>query len=344
MGFAEAIGVIERRAIDDRADAQARWVASTGDRGSLEAWADRLRSVGRLTLNFHPDRIGRDGRSVAAGLAVDGAYRSQWVTGTSAGSRSALPGGERHRFEREFFAGAYDDTAPSSGEHPVYGAFDLAVDEHGGSPRFGSSFVVLRSHVRERTTMCVGDSHTGPRDVGTFDEPWSILAGLGEQAAQCNLLNRGLDTQALLATLDGHHPSRSASRDLDGYVEIQVHGGVALADDVEAIVLDPSFRSSDIEHDIASAAARHGIEVAFHCGSELAVGHVPDDFRGPTMPALARVVAGADGIVHARAIGITAAREPYEEPTPLGDPPASTWQQFKYLWHTLLAHGHDAAP
>ena len=33
---------------------------------------------------------------------------------------------------------------------------------------------------------------------------------------------------------------------------------------------------------------------------------------------------------------------PYEDPRPLGDPAESTPQQLKYLWHTLLAHGHDA--
>ena len=341
MGYADAIRAIGRRAVDDRAASSARWAASTGV-GSADMWADRLRMAGRLTVNFHPDRIGRHGRSVAAGLLSDGAYRSQWATGISSGSRSALHGGERHRFEREFFAGACDDIDPDSGEHPVYGAFDLVVDHHGGSPRFGSCFLVLRSHVRERTTMCVGDTHAAPRDVGTFDEPWSILAGLGEQAAGRNLLGRGLDTDTLIALLDGQDLPRSASRDLDGYVEIQVHGGVDLADDVEAIVLDPSFRGSDVEQDLAAVAARYGFELAWHCGSELAVDDVPDDFRGPTMPALARRVAGPRGIVDARAIGVTAAEHPYEEPAPQGDPPESTPQQLKYLWHTLLALGHDA--
>jgi hypothetical protein len=342
MGYAEAIRAIERRAFDDRATSRARWAASTGV-GIADVWVDRLRIAGRPTVNFHPDRIGRDGRSVAAGLLSDGVYRSQWATGISSGSRSALHGGERHRFEREFFAGACDDIDPDSGEHPVYGAFDLVIDDHGGSPRFGSCFLVLRSHVRERTTMCVGDTHAAPRDVGTFHEPWSILAGLAEQAASRNLLNRRLDTDTLLALIDGKDLPRSASRDLNGYVEIQVHGGVELANDVEAIVLDPSFRGSDVEQDLATAAARYGFELAWHCGSELAVDDVPDDFRGPTMPALARRVAGANGIIDARAIGVTAAEHPYEEPAPLGDPPESTPQQLKYLWHTLLARGHDAA-
>ncbi|MGB8860038.1 MAG: DUF3626 domain-containing protein [Ilumatobacteraceae bacterium] len=342
MGYAEAIRAIGRRAFADRATSTARWVASTNV-GLADVWVDRLRIAGRLTVNFHPDRIGRDGCSVATGLLSDGAYRSQWATGTSSGSRSALHGGERHRFERKFFAGACDDIAPGSGEHPVYGAFDLMVDDHGGSPRFGSCFLVLRSHVRERTTLCVGDTHAAPRDVGTFHEPWSILAGLAEQAASRNLLNRRLDTDTLLALIDGQDLPRLASRDLDGYVEIQVHGGVELANDVEAIVLDPSFRGSDVEQDLAAAAARHGFELAWHRGSELAVDDVPDDFRGPTMPALARRVAGANGIIDARAIGVTAAEHPYEEPSPLGDPPESTPQQLKYLWHTLLARGHDAA-
>ena len=344
MGCAEAIRAIERRAFDDRATSRARWAASTG-LGSADVWVDRLRIAGRLTVNFHPDRIGRDGRSVAAGLLSVGAYRSQWATGISSGSRSALHGGERHRFEREFFAGACDDVDPDSGEHPVYGAFDLVVDDQGGSPRFGSCFLVLRSHVRERTTLCVGDTHAAPRDVGTFDEPWSILAGLAglaEQAASGNLLNRRLDIDTLLAILDGQDLPRSASRDLDGYVEIQAHGGVDLAEDVEAIVLDPSFRGSTVEQDLAAAAARYGFELAWHRGSELAVDDVPDDFRGPTMRALARRVAGANGIIDARAIGVTAAEHPYEEPTPLGDPPESARQQLKYLWHTLLARGHDA--
>ena len=341
MGHVEAIRVIEQRAHRDRSSSQARWTASAGAEPA-DMWAARARFAGRLTVNFHPDRVGRDGRSVAAGLLAHGAYRSQWATGISAGSRSALPGGERHRPEREFFASAYDDVDPTSAMYPVYGAWDLTFDDHGGSPRFGSCFLVLRSHVRERTTMCVGDTHLGPEDVGSFDEPWNILAGLAEQAAEGNLLNRGLDTDALIAILVGQEPKRSASRDLDGYVEVQVHGGIDLADDVEAMVLDPSFRRSDVAQALTAAAARDGFELAWHRGSQLAVDDVPVNFRGPTMPSLARTVAGSTVIVDARAIGVAAAKHPYEDPRPLGDPAESTPQQLKYLWHTLLAHGHDA--
>lgn len=341
MRSSEALRVISARARTDRELARRRWTAATRLDAS-HRWAVSLATAGRLTVNFHPDRIGRDGRTVAAGLLATGRYQSQWLSGISSGSRSAVPGGERHRFERDYFGGTYDAVDPASGEHPVYGALDLTSDEHGGSPRFGSCYLVLRDHVRERASLCVGDSHTAPRDVGTLDEPWSVLAGLAEQAARGDLLRRGLGTADLLALLAGPPARSEASRVLDGYVEAQVHGGVDLARDVERVVLDPSFRDTDIAHDFAAAAARYGFELTWHRGSKLAVVDVPDDFRGPTMPALADEVARPGRVLHARAIGIAAARHAYDEPTPAGDAPESPTQQLKYLWHTLLACGRNA--
>ena len=308
----------------------------------MEDWIARFGGAGRLTLNFHPDRIARDGRTVAAGLAADGAYRSQWISGISAGSRSAVVGGERHRFERDLFDGAYDSVQASSGEHPVYGSLDLLFDDHGGSPRFGSSYVVVASHVRQRTTLCLGDSHLRPSDVGTFDRPWSVMAGLGEQASAGELLNRDLGTDDFLAAIEGAFRLARAGRDIDGYIEVQVHGGVSLPDDVESVVLDPSYRCTDVERRLTAAGMKYGFEVNWHCGSELTTDDVPDNFRGPTMPLLARRVADSRGIVDARAIGIAAARERFEEPTSLGDSPDSALQQLKYLWHTVIAHGRDA--
>lgn len=341
VGAVAAFEVISRRSSAARADAEARWATSAPAAGSLDHWAALFGEAGRLTVNFHPDRVSRSGRSVAAGLAADGFYRTQWATGVTAGSRSAVNGGERQRFEREFFAGAYESTDPSSGEHPVYGALDLLFDHHGGSPRFGSCFVVLEPHVRDRTTFSLGDSYLAPPDVGTFAEPWSVLAGLAEQALRGELLDRPLGSDVLLQMLEGSYRSGGAGRDLDGYVEVQIHGGVSLVDDVEAIILDPSFRESSVERDIRTAAARYGFEIAWHDGSEIEVDDVPDDFRGPTMQGLASRVAREDSIVDAHAIGVAAARERFEEPTTHGDPHESPLQQLKYLWHTLLAYGSD---
>ena len=61
---------------------------------------------GVLTLNFHPDRLLADGRSVARALYQDGVYRSQFETSISNGGLTAYPGGDRDRWERALFAGA----------------------------------------------------------------------------------------------------------------------------------------------------------------------------------------------------------------------------------------------
>jgi hypothetical protein len=338
-----ATEVIGQRAAAGCAAAAERWAAAIGSTSvSLDDAAVRFGTAGRLTLNFHPDRVSRDGTTVAAGLLRTGKYQSQWITGLSAGSRSAVVGGERERLERELFHGAYDGADPSVVEFPVYGSFDLVFDPHGGSPRFGSSFVVLRRHALDRATFCVGDSHMGPRDVGTIADPWLVLAGLAEQAARTELLNRRLGVAELLEALEGSYRSREPSRDLDGYIEAQVHGGVSVDTDVEAVVLDPSFRHTSVERDLAAAAAQYGFCLAWHSGSELHVDDVPTDFRGPTMPTLAKEVARPDGIVDAQAIGRRVAVLPFEEPGQMGDPHESDLQQLKYLWHTLLAHGRDA--
>ncbi len=337
--------MVRERAAAARATAEQRWNAAVGRVAGepFDRWAEKFRDAGRLTLNFHPDRIGRQGLSVAGGLLQSGRYQSQWVTGLSAGSRSAVAGGEREGWERLLYAGAYDGADPTVTDFPVYGSFDLVFDPHGGSPRFGSSFVILHRHVLERTTLCVGDSHMGPTDVGTMDEPGSILAGLAEQAARNELLNRGLGLNHFLEACGGSYLSTRPSRDLDGYVEAQLHGGVWLERDVEAIVCDPSFRNTPVEADLDAAAARYGFSLAWHDGSELPADEVPDDFRGPTMPTLARRVARADGQVDAHAIGCVAAEITFGEPTAAGDAPNSELQQLKYLWHTLLTHGHDAS-
>lgn len=340
-----AIEAVRARAAAARATAEQRWHDAVGALAAepLDRWEVKLRDAGRLTLNFHPDRIGRRGRAVAAGLLQSGRYQSQWVTGLSAGSRSAVPGGEREGWERLLYAGAYDGADPTVTDFPVYGSFDLAFDPHGGSPRFGSSFVILHRHVLDRTTLCVGDSHVGPADVGTMGEPGCILAGLAEQAARGQLLRRGLAVDEFLEACAGSYWSARPSRVLDGYVEAQVHGGVWLERDAEAIVLDPSFRQTPVEDDLGAAAERYGFSLAWHGGSEMYAKEVPEDFRGPTMPSLARRVAHADGLVDAHAIGRAAAELAFGEPTAMGDAPESELQQLKYLWHTVLVHGHDAS-
>jgi hypothetical protein len=131
-------------------------------------------------------------------------------------------------------------------------------------------------------------------------------------------------------------------RVLDGYVEVQVHGGVLLADDVEELVLDPSFRGTDTGCVLVDAGDVHGFAVKWHQGSVLDPARIPPDFRRPDTADLAREVARPDGLVDAAAIGRAALVCDVGGPTVAGDPEDSPLQQLKYVWHSVVAFGEDA--
>jgi len=337
---AEAVAHVKRGARAARTSAQRRLVAAGIDLDRVSSSADRIRATARLTMNFHPDRRDRHGRTVAEGLLDDGRYRPQSETGISNGGRSAVPGGHRTRWETDLFADVYED---SSDPRPVYGALDLTSDVHGGSPRFGSSFVVLDPECFDRATFCVGDSHVGPTDIGTIDEFTSILAGLVEVCASGDGFGRGLTPERLLDLVESGTDRPSASRDLDHYVEAQVHGTVDLARDVAAIVVDPSFVGSRVEADLRVASERFGFGLVWHEGSEVGPAEIPDHFRGPDIADLARRIVRDDGVVDAATIGRALEAFPFTPPKPAGDPESSHLQQYKKLWHCCLALGGPAA-
>lgn len=178
----------------------------------------------RVTLNFHPDRVS-GGRTVLDGLAGDGFYVSQFVTGTSNGGLTARPGGDRWRWESRIFRGAYDAAPPH--ERPVYGALNFRRHAFGAAPRFGSAHLRLTAPALARSTYCYPDSAAEPSDFG--------VAATGGRLVT-------------LAEADG----RDA---LDDYVEAHVHGPVRLDGDVEALVLDPCFRGTE------GRRPRHGCRV-----------------------------------------------------------------------------------
>jgi hypothetical protein len=125
---------------------------------------------------------------------------------------------------------------------------------------------------------------------------------------------------------------------LDDYVEAQVHGGVALATDVEAVVADPSFRGTPTGDLLAGLApALH-----WHQGFVLAPGEFPAGPRGPAAPVLAAHLArryGADR-VDAALIG-RAARSVVRSSAQWSafGTAAEVLQQLKYLWHLLVMAG-----
>jgi hypothetical protein len=242
----------------------------------------------RITLNLHPDRDG-----ILAKLGAGGVYLSQFATGTSNGGLTAYPGGDRWRWESRMFGGAYDD-APAP-ERPVYGALNLRRKAVGAAPRFGSAHLRLTADCLDRATFCYPDSFFEPTDFGV--------------AAHLRLAD-------LAATWDGDP--------LDGYVEAHVHGPVRLDRDVEALVLDPSHRSTEV----AAAAARLPCAVEWHRGFRLSVDELRrhPGYRGPEFVALGVEIA-VDGILDPAVIGAAAATGRY-------DP-----QALKRVWHHVAHFG-----
>ncbi|KQZ05865.1 hypothetical protein ASD21_17905 [Caulobacter sp. Root1455] len=249
-----------------------------------------------VTLNFHPDTPSPDGTMIEQ-LAREGVYRSQFETRTSNGGLTAYPGGDRWRWESRLFGGAYDDDHGAVVEmRPKYGALNYLDRPHGGSHRFGSCHLRLNPGVLGRTTFCYPDSFMTPERFGTADRMALIALAVANEAA--------LDL-------------------LDDYIEAHVHGRLSVADDVAAIVLDPSYRGTTIE----TAARSLPCAVEWHDGFRLPRERLADceRYRGPdaarTLEALE-----VDGFVTPADIG-QARRNGLD------------YQLAKWAWHCVARFG-----
>lgn len=304
----------------------------------------------RVALHFHPDRPGHDHRPAVESLRESGLYRSQFETGLSNGNLSPFAGGERDEWEREYFSGAYHVPGVGLEHRPKYGALDLRLAPDGPAPRFGSCYFLLNPAVSSRCTFSYLDSHLDPRHRGTLDEMDDILFALVTHAFDHDFVlgERPVRPRALidrLLALSGPRPdpaTSTPSRNLNHYVEAQVHGSIELGTDVETLFADPSFRGTPIGTQLEALCRDHTIELRWVGGFTLRVDEVPGDFRGARMPTLARRI--ARDILDARTLGEAAvhlARDP-EAWADHGDP-ARNLQDLKRLWHVLVRHGRWGA-
>lgn len=283
-------------AVDDQEvieDSECYKYLTSQQRSNTRRYGLAYTSVMSLTLQFHPDWAHEDGLVIES-MARDGRYRSQFETGTSNGGLTAYPGGQRWRWESRLFGTRYDSSDPAS--RPVYGAWNRHDDAYGGSPRFGSAYLRLRPHVLERTTFCFPDSVFEPAGV----------VGASELERLCSVAD-------------------SSEHDyLDDYVEAHVHSGLSVAEDVEAVVLDPCHRTGAV----AEAAGRLGCAVEFHPGFILCTRNLDIDFRGPETVTLAQELGE------------------HITPTDVAQAPRSgdhDPQQVKRVWHLLARFGRGTS-
>ncbi len=233
-----------------------------------------------ITINFHPDRFTSDNKPILEAMAETGYLQSQFETGTSNGGLTAYPGGDRWRWEQRVFDGAYD-AAPNS-LRPKYGALNFRNYETGASPRFGSSYFQLKSHLSERTTFCYPDSYFEPEDFAVYTRVSPLIA------------------KALAAKADL----------LDDYIEAHIHGAISIKDDIECLVLDPIFRASHIEQQALSL----GIPINWHNGYELSIEKMSQypTYRGQSYIELGKRLA-QNGKLNAKIIGSAITEQGYDE-------------------------------
>lgn len=308
-------------------------------------WAARLRETRRVTVNFHPDRVASDGRTVIEALLTDGRYRSQFETGISNGGLTAHPGGDRDEWERRLFGGAYQHPPAPHRERPRYGGLNVMDHPDGACPRFGSCHLRLAPEAFDTCTFSFGDSVLEPEDQGVADELGPVVAALVEEVRrEAKLFGTAVEhPNALAALLEAPRFSARdpAGRSLDAYVEAQVHLDLQLADHAEALVCDPSFRGTQVGDQLEALAARFDLQLAYHQGFQLDADALDPAFRGPEAVALAaRLATWRPGPLDAAKVG-AAARAVVLDPAAWADhaAPAETLQHLKYLWHALVVFG-----
>ncbi|PKL79693.1 MAG: DUF3626 domain-containing protein [Candidatus Melainabacteria bacterium HGW-Melainabacteria-1] len=322
------------------------------DAATYDIALNRLRQVARINLHFHPDRLDIHGRSVAAGLLEDGAFRTQYETGISAGSTSAFVGGARDLWEEKLFGGAYHVEGAKLAERPRYGALNLLSHPDGAAPRFGACYFVLRQNLNQRASFTFGGSQEADASEcsGTLDAFDAVMAALLAEASQGQgiLGETSLDLPTLLQRLSAEpSPSlglsaRPLGQALDSFIEVQIHGAIELSRDVEGLVADPCYRGGPIEPHLLALGHRYGFEIDWHPGFKLALDSVPEQFRGFSVRPLAQRIATGE-CIDAAALG--AAENDYrlhpDAWTGWGDQ-HEMLTRFRRLWHVLVLYGGPA--
>lgn len=252
-----------------------------------------------ITINFHPDRKTPSGVDLLHAIALDGALKSQFETGLSNGSLSAFKGGARYLWESQAFNQLYDQSPPV--ERPKYGSLNYNESNSGASPRFGSSFFRLKPHVTSRTTFCYPESFFGPKAFAVGNRVENLIR--------------------LAESDDQDH--------LDHYIEAHVHGAIGLEPDVEALVLDPSYKSTNIEQ----LAHNLPVSIEWHKGFELSLSLLEQhpEYRGEKIVQVARQIA-KNRLITPLIIGDAVCSGLYDD------------QDLKKVWHYLARFGDRNRP
>ncbi|MEN6471750.1 MAG: DUF3626 domain-containing protein [Clostridiaceae bacterium] len=297
-----------------------------------------------VTVNFHPDRLSNNGKSVMENLMEQGQYHGQFRTGTTNGGKTAYIGGDRFLWEQRLFRDAYP---PDSADRPKYGALNLLRYMDGASARFGSCFFILNPKVIGRCTFAYGDSSSNPATLCTSDTFIGVLAELFMDVQQNGrLLNRVVSSEqeALAILLNAGNGIKDMGKNLDYCIEAHIHGDVSLAEDVDCFYADASFRRTSFAGQAKLLCQKYGIALHWIPERRIAVDEIGSLFRGPMIPVLAKRIDGTfgngRGMLNAALIGEASCDSSthFDAWKDIGGE-AELFQYFKQLWHTVAYFG-----
>jgi len=308
-----------------------------------QALIDRLRFCD-VTVNFHPDRLTNNGKTVLENLLEQGLYHGQFRTGTSNGGLTTCKGRERYMWEQRLFFDAYP---PDALDRPKYGALNLFHYIDGASARFGACHFILKRSIIDRCTFAYGDSSSHPTALCTSDSFACIVAELLDDVRENRrMLNRAVsfEEEAIAILLHPHSESQRLGRNLDFCIETHIHGDIRLDEDVDSFYMDESFMTTDYAAQAARLCDKFGIALRWIPQRQLALADIGDLFRGPRIPVLARKIdalfGNGCGVMNAALLG-EASRDSMLHPEAWSDvgTAGELFQYCKQLWHTLAYFG-----
>lgn len=225
LGWREAVRAFHRRQFAEMAERHGLTLDGYLQRAgaSLRAWS----ATASIEIRMRPEHVER--------FAADGRYRNLFSTGTSSGS--AAPG-PRMLVERTTLG----IPTLATGQHrPVYGYCSGSLATDVNVVRYGDAVLRLRRTVNARATFTCGDS---------LDE----CAMLSGHPPFCPQPMRRPTTLALDGRYDvvGAAPHLWAATSC-GYIEAQIHGGVAPADVAEVVFTRGTRPSAGARRRMAAA-------------------------------------------------------------------------------------------
>jgi len=181
----------------------------------------------------------------------DNKYRNQFETRTSGGT---LNGQVRKMWERGMF-GAICDSLRNS-ERVKYGACNLTNDPNGvrKAHHYGDSFFQLNENVRCRTSICNMDSGSGYGNtnlqIGTLSHCMHVLEKLPQQEIK--------------SIINAARASEESSNQLPIYREIQIHGDIDFARDVDRLVVSTNVkRNQRLMKDVKTFCEKYDVQLDF---------------------------------------------------------------------------------